>query len=73
MWLHVKGVKVLMLHISCFLLRARHAVSLASIYANTEAMVAKHANLVFFHDGSIVWFHDKLSMPSIPDGDRVSQ
>ena len=36
-------------------------------------MVAKHANLVFFHDGSIVWFHDKLSMPSIPNGDHVSQ
>lgn len=44
-----------------------------SVYANRDAMLAKHANLVAGHNGSIMWFHDKVSMASIPNGDHVSQ
>lgn len=44
-----------------------------SVYANRDAMLAKHANLVAGHNGSIMWFHDKVSMAFIPNGDHVSQ
>lgn len=43
-----------------------------SIYANRDAMLAKHANHVAGHNGSIMWFDDKVSMASIPNGDHAT-
>lgn len=44
-----------------------------SVYANREAMLAKHANLVAGYNGSVMWFHDNVNMASIPNGDHVSR
>lgn len=43
-----------------------------SIYADRDAMLAKHANHVAGHNGSIMWFDDKVSMASIPNGDHAT-
>ncbi|KAH9331385.1 hypothetical protein KI387_003493, partial [Taxus chinensis] len=43
-----------------------------SVYTNREAMLGRHANLVAGHDGSIMWLHDEVNMPSMPVENHLS-